>query len=354
MSTIASKEPPRTESQSGPRRRGCLFSVGRGILVLVALVAVLVLLGVAYQAIASGSDKAAFTPRGQLYPVNGHPMHMVCMGEGSPAIVLEAGAAAESLWWIRVQTQLAEHTKVCAYDRPGHGWSEPTTEPRDAITLVTELHALLEQAEISPPYLVVGHSYGALWTRIFASRYRDEVTGAVLVDSSLLIPEQFASQEEFDDWKASNDSIQLLPRVALLTGVIRLTGPSTFSAAGYSPELVPELVTLQARTAVLDADYAEQIAARREFTEAAANARDFGEMPLGIVWASDTYTMMQAISELRQASVEMKNYSTDTSTRIIAGASHGSLLGSESHARQVADAVLEVLAAARSGQPLAQ
>jgi hypothetical protein len=78
----------------------------------------LVLLGVAYQTIAIELDKRNYAPRGQLYTVNGHQMHMVCMGEGSPAVVLQAGGLADSLWWYRVQNQLAEHTRVCALTVP--------------------------------------------------------------------------------------------------------------------------------------------------------------------------------------------------------------------------------------------
>ena len=51
------------------------------------------------------------------------------------------------------------------------GWSEPTSDPRDAITLTGELHTLLQEAGINAPYVMAGHSWGAVLTRIYAAQY---------------------------------------------------------------------------------------------------------------------------------------------------------------------------------------
>jgi hypothetical protein len=192
-----------SEQPNHERKRGCFFYVKRGLKWFGIVLVTLVLLGVAYQTIAIELDKRNYAPRGQLYTVNGHQMHMVCMGEGSPVVVLQAGGLADSLWWYRVQNQLAEHTRVCTFARPGMGWSEPVEGPRDALTIDVELHALLEQAGIPAPYVMAGHSHGAVLTRIYAAEYPEEVVGIVLVDSSILIPKHFANQSEFDEWKSS-------------------------------------------------------------------------------------------------------------------------------------------------------
>jgi pimeloyl-ACP methyl ester carboxylesterase len=161
------------------------------------------LLGAAYQTSAAETDKRTCSPRGQLYTVNGHQMHLGCMGEGSPAVILQSGATAESLWWYRVQNQLAQHTRVCAYDRAGLGFSEPTPEPRDGVTIAGELHALLEQAGVLAPYIMAGHSFGAVWTRIFAAQYLQEVAGIVLVGSTFV-----PGQSDVAGWKTLNDEDQ--------------------------------------------------------------------------------------------------------------------------------------------------
>jgi len=60
--------------------------------------------------------------------------------------------------------------------------------PRSAGDVVADLRALLDAAGVRPPYVLVGHSFGGLVVRLFASTVPDEVVGLVLVD---------AAQEEF-------------------------------------------------------------------------------------------------------------------------------------------------------------
>jgi hypothetical protein len=96
----------------------------------VGLVVVLLMLAVAgaiYQAIATEVDqRSAFPGPGEMVDVGGHRLHMNCLGEGSPTVVLEAGGGYTSVEWSAwVQPEVAEQTRVCAYDRAGTGWSEP-------------------------------------------------------------------------------------------------------------------------------------------------------------------------------------------------------------------------------------
>ena len=121
-------------------RRGCLFYVKRGLLALVVLIIGLSLLGFVYQTAAEASDRDAYLPPGQMLNVDGHQMHILCTGEGSPTVILEAGAGAFSAMWAWIQPTVAQTTRVCAYDRAGFGWSEPGPEPRDAKQIALELH----------------------------------------------------------------------------------------------------------------------------------------------------------------------------------------------------------------------
>jgi pimeloyl-ACP methyl ester carboxylesterase len=311
---------------------------------------------VSYQTIATELDKRSYAPRGQLYTVNGHPMHMVCKGEGSPAVILQAGGVSESLWWYRIQNQLAEHTQVCAYDRPGLGWSEPVEGPRDALTIVNELHTLLEVADIPAPYVLAGHSYGAILTRIYAAQYPEQVEGIVLVDSALLIPRLFADQSEFDQWRTSNDVSQVFVWGMTRTSLMRLILPSQFQQWGYPAELVPELAALRSSNQVFDADYTERIPAMWALQQASAAAENLGDLPTAVLWADDlsgfmaTDEAMQNFLTYRDA---IAGYSDNSVSRMVEGADHGSILGNEQYAQQVSDAVLDVIAAA-TGEPLAQ
>ncbi len=112
--------------------------------------------------------RAIYTAPGKIYRVNGHDMHLYCTGEGSPTIVLEAGGGNGFLKWAKVQTGLSKTTQVCSYDRAGFGWSTPGPDPRDADTIASELHALLQQAGVRGPLVLMGHSMGGIYIRAYA------------------------------------------------------------------------------------------------------------------------------------------------------------------------------------------
>lgn len=120
----------------------------------------------------------------KLVDVGGYRMHIHCIGEGSPTVVMEAGLNDFSLQWSAVHAEIGQFAKVCVYDRAGFGWSEVSPHPRTMTTMVNELHTLLQNAEVEAPYVMVGHSFGGILVREFAHLYPDEVTGMVLVDSA--------------------------------------------------------------------------------------------------------------------------------------------------------------------------
>src|SRR5690606_17910094 len=100
---------------------------------------------------------------GDLVDVGGHSLHIYCQGEGSPTVVLEAGLGDGSINFRALQDRLARHTRTCAYDRAGYGWSEPGPAPRDLATIAAELDALLDGAGEAGPYVLAGHSIGGLY-----------------------------------------------------------------------------------------------------------------------------------------------------------------------------------------------
>jgi pimeloyl-ACP methyl ester carboxylesterase len=109
-------------------------------------------------------------------------LYIDCRGAGSPTIVLEAGSGSDSAAWSAVHDQLAEATRTCTYDRAGRGRSDS----RGVHTLAdaaVDLRALLDAAGEPGPYVVVGHSLGGAYARVFASTHRADVVAVVLVDS---------------------------------------------------------------------------------------------------------------------------------------------------------------------------
>ena len=120
---------------------------------------------------------------GKLVDVGGRKLHLLCSGQGTPTVVLEAGASAFAIDWTLVQQQVAATNRVCAYDRAGTGWSDTTT-PDTRRSVPADLHELLRAAGERPPFVLVGASLGGLHVRSYAADYTDEVVGLVLVDPS--------------------------------------------------------------------------------------------------------------------------------------------------------------------------
>jgi pimeloyl-ACP methyl ester carboxylesterase len=147
-----------------------------------ALIALLIVSGIAYQALTERTDAVRFPAPGRLVDVGGHQLHLYELGSGSPAVVLESGISASSLNWRTVQSGVAKFARVCSYDRAGLGWSELCNQPCTPASLAAQLHSLLHAVVVPAPYILVGHSFGGLIVRAFATQYPDETAGLVLVD----------------------------------------------------------------------------------------------------------------------------------------------------------------------------
>jgi pimeloyl-ACP methyl ester carboxylesterase len=154
------------------------------------LARVLLVLAVALFAACSGDDKPKVIDvpglPGVLVDVGDHRMYLNCVGEGAPTVILESGFGGDSQLWTYVQRSVNRDTRACSYDRAGIGASPkaPGRRTRSTRTEVEDLERMLDAAEIDPPYILVGHSYGGVMARLFAGRNPDDVVGVVLVDSS--------------------------------------------------------------------------------------------------------------------------------------------------------------------------
>ncbi|WP_432201139.1 alpha/beta fold hydrolase [Erythrobacter sp. W53] len=162
-------------------------SVVRPKKVMVGLViAVMLLLGVGTltQPYLEHKDAAQYPAPGVLIDVNGTRLHLRCVGEGSPTVVMIAGAGAPSVVSYELQDRIAPQTRVCSYDRAGLGWSEPANREQGVVEATRDLQDLLAQAGENGPFVVVPESYGGMVALLAALDWQDNVAGLVLIDAS--------------------------------------------------------------------------------------------------------------------------------------------------------------------------
>jgi pimeloyl-ACP methyl ester carboxylesterase len=141
-----------------------------------------VLLVLCSQLLFAGCTTSSDAPLDKQLDVGTHKLHIYCQGKGSPAIVIETGSGETYESWLPLIGELAHEARVCAYDRAGYGQSEPGPLPRDAGREADELRQLLQKSDLKGPYVLVGHSLGAINAQVFAGRYPTLVAGAVLID----------------------------------------------------------------------------------------------------------------------------------------------------------------------------
>jgi pimeloyl-ACP methyl ester carboxylesterase len=153
----------------------------RGLIVVLICLAVS---GFVYENISEARGRRFHLAPGRLVDLGGYKMHIYCTGQGTPTVILDSGLGDGYISWRKVQPPIARITRVCSYDRAGLGYSDSSPHPRTSREIAEELHTLLHNAGIQPPYVLVGHSLGGFDVRLYTSLYRSEVGGMVLVDSS--------------------------------------------------------------------------------------------------------------------------------------------------------------------------
>ena len=169
-----------------------LSRVRRTLAMAGAILVFLVLAGATYQGVATALERRRFRHPGRMVDAVGHQLHISCSGEGSPTVVLEAGAAGMSAAWGWVQPRIAAVTRVCSYDRAGLGWSETGDVSYDPAAVALALNALLDHAGEHPPFVLAGPGLGAAFSTLYASNFGDRVAALVLIDPPADVARQAA------------------------------------------------------------------------------------------------------------------------------------------------------------------
>ena len=258
-----------------------------------------------------------------IVDVGGHRLSVGCAGTGSPTVIIEAGAGGSKGSWRYVQHLLAAETRACAYSRAGLGKSDQPP-PEDVLvegllgenhlqvttpqSTIDDLSALLEAAQIGPPYVLVGHSLGGIYIRLFADQYPDLVAGMVFLDSTHPSPERFLD----------------LPVPGGLDEFADLFRKALQSVAG-----------------------------------SAADTGPFADVPIAVVSADPDVRIWQMLQSgtpeetanalaaaMTEQQEDLANLSTNSTSLVVEGAAHSSIHRTNSQA--VGDAILDVVRKARA------
>jgi pimeloyl-ACP methyl ester carboxylesterase len=319
--------------------------IGKALVGLIVALLALAVVGAIYQAIATERAARVYPPPGEMVDVGGHSLHIKCVGQGSPTVVLDGGSGEMSADWVLVQREVSATTRVCAYDRAGMGWSEVGPEPRDARRISGELHALLAEAGIEGPYVLVGHSFGGLYAQTYAARYPDKVAGVALVDSSQ--PDQFTHQPVARDSYEPQKQIFAVSSLLARLGIVRLLYKLSPAPPDLPRQQRGQIDALSPSTRQVST-YALELRATPQTTTQTRSLRSLGDKPLAVVTAG---TQEPGWLDLQD---DLATLSSNSMHRVVEGATHTSLMYDRSDAQASSAAIVEVVAAVRNDRPLAR
>lgn len=304
-------------------------------------IAALATFGAIWEAVASAAGRRNLAPSGKMVDVGGHRLHIYCVGEGHPTLVLESGAASMSALWGHVQPLAARHTRVCSYDRAGLGWSEPGPGPRDAVSIARELHALLKNAGEAPPYILVGYSYGGMLIRVYADQYPEQVVGLVLLDASYPGYGKHSAGARYFVC-----CVPLLARIGVTRFILRSTG-----LLRVFDDLPPE-PRGQAKAFYSDASHISAATAEFRVLDESMRqieaTRHLGDLPLIVITIGRNVDGSRRRESWHEVQRGLAGLSNNSSYRILEQANHASMLTRQEHAVEVDRNIREVVEGVRA------
>ncbi len=223
--------------------------IGRIALGALVVLAAALLAGAIWQKVSEARDARLYPPPGRMVDVGGgRRLHLKCEGpeRGGPTVVMVAGGGTPSVVSYGLQAQIARFARVCSYDRPGLGWSDPAQRPMTVADHVADLDRLFSQGGITGPVVLVPESFGAIVSIAYAERYLGRVAGIVFVDGAE--PKTWATAMRGVS-KAEGGFREATMRAAWATGAARLAVPSMTPpfVATLPPQVQGEIRAIYAR-----------------------------------------------------------------------------------------------------------
>ena len=297
----------------------------------------------------------ATLPAGEMIEMGGYRLHLRRSGperRGAelPTAIIEAGCGFHSVMYSWLHERLAREMPVVSYDRAGLGWSDDSGKPRDAGTMAEQLRMLIDRAGIAPPLLLVGHSIAALYLRVFADRFPEDVAGMVLLDAShpgqtgiLGLAEQSRQFRRHQRLMAIYGKLGLSRIVPPVWELRRADCDGGRLPSNVEAELVAAFAQTRTYKATLREFDAFDLSAKQ-----ALLAGDLGDLPLLVI---------TALAALPQSKVDglddrdiwlalqrdLARLSTRSQHLVFEDAGHCTLVTEERYATQVAEAIMRLV-----------
>jgi pimeloyl-ACP methyl ester carboxylesterase len=240
------------------------------------LAALAIVGGAIYQFAATRRLERSHPARGQLVDVGGYRLHLHRQGAGSPVVVIDAGLSGASYDWEHIASGICAFTTVCTYDRAGYGWSDPGPRPRTSQRVVAELRTLLHEAKVSTPYILVGHSWGGLNVRLYASQFPQEVASLILVDA--LNTDVLARDSNFNEL---SPAFKLLNATAWC-GSTWLAAPAFIQEPSNDPAALKMRQSMLSRSKSIHAIY-DELVGEANWLEVRSTLRPLGNLPVTVI-----------------------------------------------------------------------
>jgi len=299
---------------------------------------------------------AAFAHPQRLVDVGGRRLNLYCSGAGPVTVVFEAEGTNAAWTWHAVQPRVAARTRACVYDRAGMGFSDPSPLPPTSANAVADLHALLAQAGVNPPYVLVGNSYGGANVQLYAYTYPAQVKGLVLVEP---MPEDDAPIKAASQGKLAQMDTMVANYMAFCAQAARkgfVSGSEAYTqcTGGMDDALARPLAAARLAVVTQPAYWDTAVAEHARYPDSAAQLkaarRSFGDLPLVVLTRGvSPYAIpgqpQSAINKAVEAANlavnrELAALSTRSSHHVVAGAGH---VIQRDQPDAVVDAVFEVL-----------
>lgn len=277
------------------------------------LVAFILLIGFIYEKIGEYTDAKNYPPVGDMVDINNHKINVFSKGEGDNTVVFCTGHQGPSSYadFYPLYNEISNYAKVVTYDRPGHGWSEVTDEPRDIDSIVKEMHDALEESGQKAPYILVGHSFASLQVIRFAQIYKNEVSGIVLIDGGN--PEYYADIG-LEISKSTEYTYKFLKFIGIARLVVNHTTYFSKNLNLYPDDLKQLYLSMILKT-MYNKNIMDEGNLGKTSAETVLENGHLGDLPIKILTAPYN-------SEWNETQAELKNWSTNSEQIVVDGAGH--------------------------------